>query len=132
MITTSTLTDTRRDTTKAKLWTGRVLWALGVPFMLMDTALHLTIPQVVVDASLKAGIPLSMVRPSGILELVSIVLYLVPRTAVIGAILLTGYLGGAVATNLHTEQPFWMPFVFAAFLWGSLYCRDKRVAQIFA
>ncbi|NJN37230.1 MAG: DoxX family protein [Nitrospiraceae bacterium] len=66
----------------------------------------------------------------GVLELVCVILYIIPRTAVLGAILLTGYLGGAILTHLRVGDPFIGPVVFGVFIWGGLFLRDPRVRAL--
>ncbi len=127
-----TVTDTNyvgerpRQENKAKLWTGRVLWLLVVPFMFFDAALHMAAPPMVVSLSQKIGVPATALFPLGLIELIAMVLYCVPRSAALGAIIMTGYLGGAVATDLIARQNFVFPIVFGVVLWASLVLRDER------
>jgi hypothetical protein len=118
---------------KAALWSGRVLSALPALFLLFDGALKLVKPDFVVEATVKLGYAESTIVPLGVVLLASTVLYLVPRTAVLGAILLTGYLGGAVATHVRAgDGPFEIlfPVVFGALLWGGLVLRDVRLRSL--
>jgi hypothetical protein len=87
---------------------------------------------VVRDFTGKFGFPEGTLLPIGLLELACTVVYLVPRTAVLGAVLLTGYLGGAVVTHVHAGEPAasLAPAVLGAFLWGSLYLRDARLRAL--
>lgn len=85
---------------KAVLWAGRTLSVLGAVFMLFDTVIHIAHPAPVVEAFLRLGFPVSLALPIAIVEAVCLVAYVTPPTAVLGAILLTGYLGGATAVNL--------------------------------
>lgn len=112
--------------------TGRVLWALSVPFMILDASMHIAQPAPVLEACQKLQIPVSAMLPLGLIQLACLALYLVPRTAVLGAVLLSGYLGGAVAIHMRVGDPLWFPFVIAGLFWGSLYCRDARVRSLFA
>ena len=115
---------------KAMLWTGRILGLLPALFLLLDGAMKLVKPEPVVEATVKLGYPESVIVGLGILLLTCTVLYLIPRTAVLGAILLTGYLGGAVASHLRAGDPLFavfFPVVFGVLLWGSLYLRDGRL-----
>ena len=88
-----------------------------------------------VNGTVQLGFPASSVLPLGLIELVCLVLYLVPRTSVMGAILWTGYLGGAIATHLRLGNPMFshvlFPLYVAAFLWGGLWLRDPRARAIF-
>jgi hypothetical protein len=115
---------------KAMLWTGRILGLLPALFLLLDGAMKLVKPEPVVEATVKLGYPESVIVGLGILLLTCTVLYLIPRTAVLGAILLTGYLGGAVASHLRAGDPLFavfFPVIFGVLLWGSLYLRDGRL-----
>src|SRR5580692_4667842 len=87
---------------KKSLWAGRIASGLVVAFLLFDAVIHLMKPAPVVEAFAKLGFPLRLAVPLGIIELVCILLYMVPRTSILGAILLTGYLGGAIAIQLPT------------------------------
>lgn len=120
---------------KAALWTGRVLSALGVLFMLMDASMKLLQLPVAVEGTTVLGYPASVVFPLGVIQLVCLVAYLVPRTAVLGAILWVGYLGGAVATHVRLGNPLFshilFPLYVAAFLWIGLGLRDDRVKALF-
>jgi hypothetical protein len=111
------------------LWTGRVLSAVAALFLLFDGAMKLVKPTFVVEATVRLGYSEGVILPLGLVLLVSTVLYLLPRTSVLGAILLTGYLGGAVATHVqHGDSAFEIvfPVIFGALLWGGLVLRDPR------
>ena len=116
---------------KGSLWTGRILSRLAILFFLMDAVMKLMKPTFVVDATVKLGYPENVIQGLGIALLVCTILYAIPRTSVLGAILLTGYLGGAVASNLRVGSPLFsnvlFPVYFAVVLWGGLYLRDKRL-----
>jgi hypothetical protein len=102
-------------------------------FLLVDAIMKLVKPGFVVEATVELGYPESVIVPLGIVLLVCSLLYLIPQTAVLGAILLTGYLGGAVATHVRMgEGPFSVlfPVVFGALLWGGLYLRDERLRSL--
>jgi hypothetical protein len=118
---------------KGALWTGRVMSVLPALFLLFDGGMKLVQPDPVVKATVELGYAESVLLPLGIVLLVCTVLYLVPRTAVLGAILLTGYLGGAVATHVRAGQgPFEVifPVLFGALLWGGLVLRDVRLRSL--
>jgi len=91
-------------------------------------------PAAVIDGFTKLGFPVSVAVPLGIIELVCVVLYVIPRTSVFGAILLTGYLGGAIASQVRIGSPMLsttlFPIYVALFLWGGLYFRDERVRSL--
>src|ERR1700720_4399416 len=90
---------------KGQLWAGRILSGLGVLFMLFDAIIHTMRPAPVVQAFTQLGFPLSSALPLGIIELLCVGLYVIPRTSAFGAILLTGYLGGAIATQVRIGAP---------------------------
>jgi len=112
---------------RARLWTGRVLSALVTAFLLFDVSLKLLHPPMVVEGTAKLGFPESSILVTAILLLGSLVLHLVPRTAVLGAVLLTGYLGGAVATHLRVGDPVFSHTVFPVYvgvlIWAGLVLR---------
>jgi DoxX-like family len=118
---------------KGILWTGRVLSALPALFLVFDGAMKLVQPEPVVKATVGLGYPVSVLTGLGIVLLTCTLLYLLPRTAVLGAILLTGYLGGAVASHVRVGEgwfPTLFPAIFGALLWGGLYLRDSRLRQL--
>lgn len=118
---------------KSMLWTGRILSGLPALFLLFDGAMKLVKPTVVVETTVKLGYPESVITGLGIVLLACTLLYLIPRTSVLGAILLTGYLGGAVATHVRVGDSWFsifFPAIFGALLWGGLYLRDDRVRAI--
>ena len=116
-----------------RLWTGRVLSGFGAAFMLFDGIIHILKITPVVDAFAQLGYPLNTSVVLGVIEVACVVLYLLPRTAALGAVLLTGYLGGAVASQLRVQAvPFnvTFPFIVATLIWGGLYLRDQRVRAL--
>ena len=118
---------------KRRLWAGRITSALPALFLLVDGAMKLVKPEPVVTATVALGYAESVILPLGALLLTCTILYLIPRTAVLGAILLTGYLGGAVATHVRVGQgPFEIlfPVVLGALLWGGLVLRDDRLRTL--
>jgi hypothetical protein len=118
---------------KKMLWTGRVISALPVLFLLMDGVMKLFKPAVVVDATVKLGYQETVIVPLGILLLTCTVLYIIPRTSILGAILLTGYLGGAVATHVRIGEglfPISFPIILGVLLWGGLWLRDYRLRAL--
>jgi|ERR1700693_691931 len=119
---------------KGQLWTGRVLSGIAVLFMLFDTGIHAMKPPAVVQGFAQLGFPLSAAIPLSTIEFIAIVLYVIPRTSVLGAILLTGYLGGAIAIQVRVGAPLFTtvlaPVYVALFLWGGLYLRDERVRAL--
>lgn len=114
-------------------WTGYTLSGLSSAFLLLDGIMKLFKPAMVVEATVELGYPESVIVPLGIVLTACTILYLVPRTAVLGAILLTGYLGGAVATHVRVGGG-WFPVLFAvafgALVWGGLVLRDERLRAL--
>ena len=118
---------------KGKLWGGRIMSWLTALFLLVDGVMKLFKPAVVVEATVKLGYAENIILPIGIVLTVCTILYLIPRTAVLGAILLTGYLGGAVATHVRVGEglfPISFPIIFGVLLWGGLYLRDNRLRTL--
>jgi DoxX-like protein len=118
---------------KKMLWAGRILSALPALFLLFDGAMKLVKPAFVVKATVELGYPEDVIVPLGIVPVTCTVVYLIPPTAVLGAILLTGYLGGAVATHVRAGQgPFEIlfPVFFGAILWSGLFLRDQRLRTL--
>lgn len=107
-----------------------ILGSLLVLFLLVDAAGKILRLAPYVEGTAKVGYPDGCLVPLGIVLLASTILYVVPRTAILGAVLLTGYLGGATATHVRMEQPFIFPVVFGILLWGCLYLRDERVRAL--
>lgn len=115
---------------KKTLWAGRILSAIPVLFLLMDGVMKLIKPAPVVAATVRLGWPESAIFGLGILLLACTLLYAVPRTSVLGAILLTGYLGGATATHVRVGEPLFpvlFPSLVGILIWGGLYLRDARL-----
>ena len=119
---------------KGRLWTGRVLSGVAVLFLLFDSTIHILKPAVVTEGFTKLGYPVTVAVPLGLIELACVILYLIPRTSVLGAVLLTGYLGGAISAQLRVTAPLLSTLLFpiyvALFLWGGLYLRDARVRAL--
>jgi DoxX-like family len=117
----------------SKLWTGRIMSFLPALFLILDAVMKFVKPAFVVDANVQLGYGENVIVPIAAVLLVSTILYLIPRTAVLGAILLTGYLGGAVATHVRVGAgvfPIAFAIVFGVLLWGGLYLRDPRVSAL--
>ena len=119
---------------KGQLWAGRVLSGIAVLFLVFDATIHILKPQPVVTGFGQLGYPLTAAVPIGIIALVCVALYLIPSTSILGAVLLTGYLGGAIATQLRVGAPLFSTLLFpiyvALFVWGGLYLRDPIVRTI--
>ena len=118
---------------KGKLWAGRIMGGLPALFLLIDAIMKFVKPAPVVETTVKLGYPESVIIGLGAVLLVSTILYLIPKTAMLGAILLTGYLGGAVATHVRVQAgwfPIVFPVIFGIFLWGGLWLRDERLQKL--
>lgn len=114
-------------------WTGRVVSALGFLFLLFDGGIKVLQLAPAVDGSVQLGYPAHLVLGLGLLELACLALYALPRTAILGALLLTGYLGGAVATHVRLGSPAFsiiFPLILGAFFWGGLALRDTRLGAL--
>jgi DoxX-like family len=121
------------DVSKGSLWAGRIMSALPALFLLVDAIMKFVKPPAVVQATVRLGYAEGVILPLGILLLICTVLYLIPKTSILGAILLTGYLGGAVATHVRAGEgafPILFPVVFGVLLWGGLYLRDRRLQTL--
>ncbi len=115
---------------KAALWGGRVASALPALAMAMSGAMKVSHGAPVVEGFAKFGYPAGALTPIGIVELACVVLYLIPRTAVLGAILIAAYLGGAVATHVRAGEPFILPVLLGVLAWVGLWLRDPRVRAL--
>jgi DoxX-like family len=116
---------------KAVLWGGRVLTALLALFLFFDSSLKLVKARAAVEGTIRLGYSESVIVPVGAALLVSLVLYLIPRTSILGAILLTGYLGGATATMVRMNDPwFSFPILIGVLLWVALYLRDQQLRDM--
>ena len=130
----STITQTAPPA-KGMLWTGRILGGLVVLFLLFDGAIKLIPLDVVITTSQELGIPTHLARTLGILTLAGTLLYAWPRTAVLGAVLLTGYFGGAIYVHVRAGSPLFSHTLFGVYLgllaWGGLWLRDQRLRALF-
>jgi hypothetical protein len=118
---------------KTALWTGRIISALPILFLLMDSIMKFAKPAIVVDTTAKLGYSETVIIPLGIVLLTCTVFYVIPRTAVLGAILLTGYLGGAVATHVRVGEgwfPISFPIILGVLIWGGLWLRDAKMRAL--
>jgi hypothetical protein len=119
---------------KGRLWTGRIMSALPALFLLVDGVGKLVKPAPVVQGTVQLGYSESVLLGLGIVLLTCTVLYVIPRTAILGAILLTGYLGGAIATHVRVGSPLFSHILFpvyvAVLLWGGIYLRDERLRAL--
>ena len=116
------------------IWSGRVLSGLLVVFLLLDGAIKLVPLEIVTETSLQLGIPTHLARTLGVLTLAGTILYAIPRTSVLGAILLTAYLGGAIYVHVRADSPLFSHTLFGVYLgiimWGSLWLRDPALRAL--
>jgi hypothetical protein len=116
---------------KTTLWIGRVMSALPVLLVLFGSVMKLMKTASVVEGFVRAGVPERLIIPVGIIELVCVIVYVIPQTAVLGAILMTGLLGGATVTNLRIGDPTYpMPVILGMLAWGGLFLRDTRLREL--
>jgi hypothetical protein len=116
------------------MWSGRVLSGLLVLFLLFDGGIKLVPLEIVTETSLQLGIPTYLARTLGVLTLAGTLLYVIPRTSVLGAILLTGYLGGAIYVHVRADSPLFSHTLFGVYLgiimWAGLWLRDPAVRAL--
>jgi uncharacterized membrane protein YphA (DoxX/SURF4 family) len=115
---------------KKLLWAGRIVSALPVLMLLASGVMKLVKPEDLVKEFTRLGYPESLAVALGIVEIVCTALYAMPRTCVLGAILLTGYLGGATATHVRIGDPFVAPIVFGMLVWLGPFLRDSRLRAL--
>lgn len=121
---------------KGKLWTARVMGALVIAFMLMDSVFKLIPNDIVTAGTVELGYQAHHIPVMGVLGFVSILLFIIPRTQILGAILLTGYFGGAIATHLRLDNPLFSHILFPVYLavlaWGSIWLRNETFRKLIA
>ena len=115
---------------KKMFWAGWVMSAPPVLLLLFSASMKVLKLPAAMDGFAHLGYPEHVALPLGIVELTCTVLYLIPRTSILGAILLTGYLGGATATHLRIGEPFHMAILLGMLVWGGLYLRDERLRAL--
>lgn len=112
------------------LWAGRIVSALPVLALLASGVMKLVKPVAVVEGFADLGWPENLALALGILEIACTIIYAIPQTSVLGAILLTGYLGGAIATHVRIGDEFFPPIILGVLVWGGLYLRDERLRAL--
>src|SRR5882724_7920726 len=116
------------------LWAGRIISALPVVFLLVDGVMKVMKAPVAVEGSIQLGYPEKVVVAIGVVLLICTLLYVIPQTSILGAILLTGYLGGAIATHMRVGNPLFTHVLFPVYLgvmvWGGLFWRDNRLRAL--
>ncbi len=125
----------KNTVSKTKLWTSYVVSGLVILFMLMDSIMKFVKPPEVIEGTLALGYAEQHLPIIGTLGLISTLLYIFPRTTIIGAILLTGYFGGAVATHLRLNNPLFTHVLFTVYfgilIWGGLWLRNSKLREMF-
>jgi hypothetical protein len=112
---------------KKQIWTGRVLSAVPFLMLVFSGIMKLVKPPMMVQSFAHFGLPIHLAVPLGILEISCAVVYLIPRTSVLGAILVAAYLGGATATNVRIGDPWILPVLLGMLAWAGLFLRDRRL-----
>jgi hypothetical protein len=116
---------------KASIWAGRIISGLIVAFMLFDGIVKVMKAAPAVEGTVKLGYPVNVIQPLGFVVLACVALYAIPRTSVLGAILLTGFLGGATATQVRVQDPWFLaPVVVGVLAWTGLYLRDSKLRTL--
>ncbi|MEC0228289.1 DoxX family protein [Paenibacillus alba] len=125
-----------RTISKGRLWTARVMSGIAILFMLFDGVMKLVKPAVVVESTVSLGFQEHHIVLLGILGLISTILYAMPRTTIMGAVLLTGYFGGVMATQIRMDAPLFANILFPVYLailvWGGLWLRNEQVRKLFS
>lgn len=134
--TTFTAGSTSAAISRAAVWTGRTVTGIISLLLAMDAGVKVFMLGPAVEGTAQLGFPPNIVFPLGVFQVLSLLLYLFPRTSVLGAVLWTGYLGGAVATHVRLDNPLLThtlsPVYVAIMLWGGLWLRDRRLRNVFA
>lgn len=135
METTATIQTNQTDAetlpvSKKMVWAGRIASAVPVLMLVMSAVMKFAKPPSVIEGFAHLGLPVTLAFGLGVLELACTAIYLIPRTAVLGAILLTGYLGGAVVTHLRVGDPFIGPIIFGLLIWAGLFLREPRLRSL--
>jgi hypothetical protein len=118
---------------KTTIWAGRILSAFAILFLAFDTIIKVLNLAPAVEATTQLGYPASIVLTIGLIELACLAVYSIPRTSVLGAVLLTGYLGGAIATQVRAGSSLFsvvFPVIIGALIWGGLFLRDERLRAL--
>lgn len=134
MTTTIETTTNTPVVSKGRLWTARIMGGLVIAFMLMDSIFKLIPNEIVTAGTLELGYQANHIPIMGTLGLLSILLFAIPRTQILGAILLTGYFGGVIATHLRLDNPLFSHILFPVYLailaWGSLWVKNEQLRRL--
>ncbi len=119
---------------KNQIWAGRIMSGLAILFFLFDGIMKLIKPQAAIDGTVSLGYQEDQIITMGFLILIPTILYAIPKTSILGAILITGYLGGAIATHFRIENPLFshtlFPVYFGILIWGGLWFRNKTLRNL--
>ena len=126
----ATTSQTAPDISKPIIVVGWIIGIVALAFLVMTGVMKVVRPDLFEFGFTRFGYDQSVVRPLGVVQLVCAVLYLFPRTAVLGAVLLTGYMGGAIATHLRVGDPYFVQLGIGVLLWLGLYLRDRRIRAL--
>jgi hypothetical protein len=129
-MTSPTLSASPVQVSKKGWWTGAIMSALPVLLVAFSAVMKFMRPPAVVEGFNHLGLPSDLVVKLGVLQLICALIYVIPRTAVLGAILLTAYFGGAIATTLRVGDPYVGTILFGVLVWGGLFLRDPRLRQL--
>lgn len=123
-------TDTPLRPSQKLRWAGYVCSAIPVLMLVFSAVMKLAKPPGLAEGLAHLGLPMGLTLGLGLTELACTALYLIPRTSVLGAILLTGYLGGATATHVRVGDPFFAPVLLGVMVWGGLFFREARIREL--
>jgi hypothetical protein len=115
---------------KTSLWAGWIICVLCILFLLLDAVMKVIKAAPSMEGSSKLGVPLDAVQGIGIILLICTIIYAIPRTAILGAVLITGYLGGAVSVMVCAKAPFYFPLIFGVLVWLGVYLRDEKLKAL--
>jgi len=115
---------------KKAIWAGRVVSILAALPFVFSAVMKLIVHPEVVKGMSHLGLPESLIRPLGVIELLCVVIYLVPQTSVLGAILFTGYVGGTIITHLRVGEPVYLNIILGLLIWLGLYLRRPRLREL--
>ena len=118
------------EPSKAMLWTGRILSIVPALMLLFSASMKLMHGPQVVEGFTKFGYPEKVITPLGVVEVLCALLYAIPQTSVLGAILCTGYLGGAIATHVRAGEGFAAPLILGVIVWAGLFLRERRLQAL--
>ena len=123
-----------QSVSKGWIWTGRIASVLAGLFLFLAGVMKVIKPAFFVQATVQLGFPENTIRPIGIILLICVIVYAIPRTSIFGAVLLTGYLGGAIATNVRVSAPLFtyilVPIYVAVLIWGGLLPRSPQLRAL--